>query len=122
MYKETKISEREQLINKARNLLSNTDNLYIAMSRVTKEWPIAAMVNLTNIERNRRAWMGQSACCLVCDTPEDLTRESWMLLTEDERRKANKVADIVITEWTTSHLKEYYAKEVFRQGRLQFGD
>ena len=118
MYSE--IENKEESIKKAKDLLADPDKLYLAMTRVTKEWDIATMVNLTNIEENRRAWMGQSACCLECGAPEDLTRTAWMQLTDDQRKKANLVAEKVIYEWTANHIKKYLndAKDIFRQGCL----
>ena len=120
MYKNAPTDIKDSLVNKAKMLLSNTDKLYEAMKRVTQEWDIATQVNLTNIEKNRRAWMGQSACSIEHKVPEDLTREAWMKLNDTQRKMANLVAEKVIYEWTTNHIKQANAKEVFEQGRLQF--
>lgn len=83
----------------ALTLLSTPDDLFLAMSKVTEEWICATEVNLTNKSRNRRAWLGQSACCYAHGATEDTTKEAWRLLTEEERIEANRIADIVIKNW-----------------------
>jgi hypothetical protein len=69
------------------------------MQAVVDTWAIAASVNLTNLQQNRRAWLGQAACCLEHKCPEDVTREAWNTLSEDVQRSANAVAMQIIEEW-----------------------
>lgn len=92
------------LITKSIKLLRNLDNLYEMMKKVSKEWKYATEENLSNINRNRQAWLGQAACCLNHGAPENLTKEAWHKLTENEQNQANAIADRVIKEWENLYL------------------
>lgn len=103
MYEEQKDgrSDRVQL---AVKLLTSPKELYVQMSRVTKEWKIACEHWFT-VNKSHRAFLGQSACCIWKGVHEDETREAWGLITEEQRITANKVADKVYSEWERSYLK-----------------
>lgn len=83
----------------AQTLLSSTDKLREAMIRVINEWPIASEENLSNVDQNRRAWLGWAACSLGCDAPDILTRRAWGCLLLAQQNAANAVADEVIAIW-----------------------
>lgn len=105
------------LIDKAEKLLANPLNLYIAMNEVINKWPISSADNLSNSNINRQAWLGQAACCLICNCPENLTKEAWHKLTDDERRLANRVADEIILKWEINYLSskdEIYGQRIFK--------
>lgn len=89
----------EILISRSARLLSDIAMLDRAMTAVVDEWKHSAEVNLSNRSRNRRAWLGQSACCLVCGTPEHLTKQAWHRLSPAEQERANAVADSAIEYW-----------------------
>lgn len=95
----------QELVRRAIVLLSTPKLLLLAMQKVTSVWTVSTEVNLSNRSRNRQAWMGQSACSLIYTVPENLTKEAWRSLTEDERTEANKIADQVIEEWEKEYLK-----------------
>jgi hypothetical protein len=80
-------------------VLGEPDVFYGAAVDMLAAWPKAAEHNLTNLEQNRRAWVGQAACCYLVGVPESATRLAWWLLLLDERDAANAVADRVISEW-----------------------
>src|SRR5262245_953097 len=88
---------------RSRGLLSNPAKLLEAMRRVVSEWPIATEHQLTNTEHNRRSWLGQAACCIARTSSETDTRIAWGMLTDEQRREANAVADRVIEEWEESY-------------------
>ena len=93
------------LIKKAFLLLSDIIELQKIMYQVLDSWPISAEVNLTNTSCNRRAWLGQSACCFKYKVPEILTRIAWGQLTEDQKDKANQVANDIIDEWELNYIR-----------------
>jgi hypothetical protein len=62
-------------------------------------WPISSAVNLSNVSINRKAWVGQAACCFNHNAPETLTRLSWAMLTDQQRFAANRAADRVIYDY-----------------------
>lgn len=98
MYNEIK-EGRQERIQKAIYLLTNLELLYKQMTKVTKEWKYATEQNLTNNSINHQAFLGQTACNIWGDIKEDETREAWGYLTNEQRYKANKVADTVYLEW-----------------------
>jgi hypothetical protein len=92
-------AESEELIQLAQDLLSKPRSLYKAMSEVSIYWKYASESNLSHIGINRKAWLGQAACCYVHRVPEHLTKLGWHRLTPDQQEKANEIAIRVIQEW-----------------------
>jgi hypothetical protein len=80
-------------------LLADGSACYAAMSVVTREWPNATEHNLTNLEQNRRAWLGQAACCFELGVPAFVTKAAWWTLPVTIQDRANAIADSVIREW-----------------------
>lgn len=116
MYDEVK-EGRSERVAQAVYLLSHTDLLYKQMSRVTNEWNYATRQNLTNKSINHQAFLGQTACNIWKGIKEDETREAWGRLTNDQRYKANKIADKVYDEW-----KFKFERENNAQYQLSFAD
>jgi len=69
------------------------------MQRVTVEWPNSCINALTDYNLNRKAWIGHAACALALRCPEDITRQAWGLLTNEQRILANHQADRAIQSW-----------------------
>lgn len=69
------------------------------MQRVTIEWPNSCINALTDYNLNRKAWIGHAACALALRCPEDITRQAWGLLTDEQRILANRQADRAIQSW-----------------------
>ena len=103
MYNEEKEGRRERVL-QAKELLRDTDNLYIQMKKVSEQWKYACEQTFTQ-NFNHQAFLGQCACDIYAGIKEDETREAWGLLTNEERYAANKVADIVYDEWLTEYEK-----------------
>lgn len=106
MYDEQK-EGRTQRVQLAVCLLSNPKELYQNMKRVTNEWKYATEQVLTDMSINHQAFLGQAACNIWKDIKEDETREAWGLLTNEQRRKANAVADRVDDEWRRKYTEHY---------------
>lgn len=70
-----------------------------AMRRVIKEWPFSCEHNLTNLEQNRKAWIGHAACALEIGLPEDIVRQAWGHLTKEQQDLANNEASEAIERW-----------------------
>lgn len=98
MYNEDK-DGRESRVQQAVQLLSDPNQLYVQMTRVTEEWVNATEQNLTDNSINHQAFLGQTACSIWRDIHEDETREAWGRLTTEQRYRANRVADRVDEEW-----------------------
>lgn len=88
--------EEDYLINKAKEMLSNDELFFETSLKVLDSWVVSSDVNLTNVNQNRRSWIGQSACCFKFKVPELLTRVAWAQLNTETRDKANKVAEKII--------------------------
>jgi hypothetical protein len=76
------------------------------MMRVIAEWPISCENALTDSALNQRAWVGHAACALAIGCPEDITREAWGKLTDEQRFLANKEADRAIRTWRHAYAKD----------------
>lgn len=102
MYDELK-QGREQRIELAMFLLSNSKSLEYFMKEVTIRWKLATEQNFTNVHFNRKSWLGQAACNLFAGVKEDETRSAWWKITDVERKQANAIADLIIKEWVKSY-------------------
>jgi hypothetical protein len=81
------------------HILSDPVVFLDAARAMLREWPTAAEQNLTDMARNRRAWIGQATCCHLAGVPEAATRQAWWTLTAEEQLIANQVADKACAEW-----------------------
>ena len=70
-----------------------------AMMDVVKNWPNSCNHNLSNLNQNRRAWVGHAACAFRHNLPESIVRSAWNMLDTEQRRLANLQADNAIQEW-----------------------
>lgn len=98
MYDESKDGRAER-VRKAADILGTSGICREAMEKVIAEWKIATEYNLSNAEINRKAWLGQAACCCYAGIHEDETREAWGLMTEEQRIEANRIAACIIKRW-----------------------
>lgn len=110
MYKNVPASKQQYLIEKAKMILSDPDYCFEAMRKVVHSWPKSCEHNLTNRDQNRRAWLGQAACCIESGVPEHLTKIAWGAMNDLQRLQANETADQVIHLWEIQHL--HYAEKV----------
>jgi len=77
------------------------------MNRVVDEWEISCENALTDPSLNRKAWVGHAACALAGGCPEDIVRQAWGKLTDEQRTLANRQADRAIRRW-----EERYAASI----------
>lgn len=99
MYTPPTAADADSLRVRATTLLSNANAFGETCRQMIAAWPVATAVNLTNPHTNRRAWMGQAACCYAFNVPEIVTRDAWKELTDEQRARANQVAEEVIREY-----------------------
>lgn len=104
MYQLSCIDKHKKVIG-AIEVLCNNDIFYSTLINVLSEWPVSTKVNLTNLNQNRKAWLGAAACCYLHKTPEFLTRIAWGLLNTDEQNKANLVAEKIIKEYERKNFR-----------------
>ena len=115
MYDEDK-DGRQERIRSAIELLTNPRLCYEQMTRVTKEWRYATEQNLTNASINHQAFLGQTACSIYGGIHEDETREAWGRLTNEQRYKANRIADRVFREWYETMNEDEQQLSMFGRG------
>ncbi len=99
-------SFNERQIELSMKLLKDSEALLSAMRQVTKDWPIATKFNLSNTSRNRKSWLGWSACKIIHGSNMNATMMAWNRLTKQEQDKANEVAEIVIKEFEKEYAQE----------------
>lgn len=73
------------------------------ISDVLIAWPYASEQQLTNTGRNRRAWLGQAACCAMIGAPDYITKSGWHMMSAAAQMCANDVAERRIAEWERRH-------------------
>lgn len=100
-----KTENEEEKIKKSKWLLSHYKQLKKYMILAVTKWIYSPEMNMSNRSLNRQAWLGKSACCLYCGAPEYITAQAWKSLTDNQREKANKIADEVIKMWEGEHEK-----------------
>lgn len=95
----TFFDREDKHIDNATLVLSNCELFDSICFDLILKWPISSAVNLTNISCNRRAWLGQAACCFKYSVPEILTRVAWNRLNTEQQKIANLVAEKHITNY-----------------------
>lgn len=89
----------DEAVHQCKTLFRERSRCSLAMRRVIDAWPVASEVNLSNHSCNRRAWLGQAACCLACGATASATKRAWWQLSDMVRMQANSSADEVIALW-----------------------
>jgi hypothetical protein len=96
--------QTELMAKSAKDILTNSDFFLKTALKVIVEWKNSAEVNLSNSSRNRQAWIGQASCCYVLHLPEYITKYGWHLMTPDQQKEANRIADIAIDQWEENQI------------------
>lgn len=94
---------RPDLTRSAAALMKDAPAFGSACRRVTVEWPKSTEAAITTPSLNYQAWIGHAASALVLGCPEDLTRQAWRTLSDDEQRLANEAAMVAINAWRAAH-------------------
>lgn len=104
MYNSPPLSQER--IDKAIECLSNETICREYMEKVVSEWQIATEQVLTNPESNGRAWLGQCACFMYGGCYDEETRKAWVIMTPQNQKRANEIADSVIYDWLMEFAKQ----------------
>ena len=89
----------EELTHIARGLSCNSKLFYDIALEVVINWKYSSEQHLSNRSRNRQAWIGQASCCYKYGVPEYITKYAWRLMTFEEQKEANSIADEIIKLW-----------------------
>jgi hypothetical protein len=96
MYNTYNIIDKDIKIQNAIKLLSNKQEFFQVSMEMVSKWEVSAKVNLTNLNQNRKAWIGAASCMYKYNVPEILTRIAWNSLDKEEQDRANESAQDVI--------------------------
>jgi hypothetical protein len=101
--------DQELKIQQCVNFMSDTDVFEAHMMLVISEWPMSCEANFTNGSINQVAWLGQAAAAIGIDSPEDITKKAWGMLSSEKQDLANIAARRQIKKWKDAHLEKIYA-------------
>lgn len=87
------------LLDMSAELLRDPARFHETAREMLREWPNAAVHNLTHMWSGRNAWVGQAACCYSHGATSVTTRHAWGTLTDNEQRRANDIAKGLRDEW-----------------------
>lgn len=99
------VQDRKAFLDWAVGFTGNHKQYGNYMMRVINEWPISCENSLTDYSINRKAWIGHAACALANQCPEDIVRQAWSQLTDEQRFLANAEAERAITAWEIGYIK-----------------
>jgi hypothetical protein len=69
------------------------------MLKVADQWKYSCEHNLTKSDINKKAWIGHAAVAMAIQCPEDIVREAWSCLTQEQQDLANMKAQEAINYW-----------------------
>ena len=75
------------------------------MKNVVDRWKHSCEHNLTK-PGDKRPWIGHAAVALAIGCPEDIVREAWGHLTDEQQEKANAKASEAIEYWRNTCQKK----------------
>lgn len=95
--------DKKEMIKKVVEMFTDSELTEICMRKVAKEWVFSCEHNLTNLNMNRIAYLGQAACCIFAGIPCSITIEAWNLVPDEKRKIADSIADKIIKEWEVKY-------------------
>jgi hypothetical protein len=97
------VKDRAQWLQQAIDFTGNHELYGSWMRKVINAWPYSCQQNLTKLDTNRKAWIGHAAVALAIQCPEDIVRQAWGFLTDEQQRLANQQAQQAIELWESKH-------------------
>lgn len=91
--------ERQDMIDQSYALLSDASTFSDRASEMVSDWIYAAAHNLTNVEINRQAWIGQATCLHNHKANMNETIRAWQSLSQELQDSANAIADSIISQY-----------------------
>jgi hypothetical protein len=103
MWRSVGHAERKPFLDKAIIFTGDAEKYGASMLEVIDHFPVACEHNLTDVHQNRLAWIGHAACYLAFECPEDIVRQAWGMLSEEQRSRANAKAQFAVNKWEAEH-------------------
>lgn len=92
------VKDRKEWLDKAISFTGDHQLYGDWMLKVIDQWPLSCAHNLTK-SGDKRPWIGHAAAAIAINCPEDIVRQAWACLTEDQQRLANVKAEQAIQKW-----------------------
>lgn len=102
MYSAHKYDESET-ISLCVKLFNDFDLFEEYCNKVIELWPVSSSENLTNINLNRKAWIGQACCSFALKSTELTTKKAWKILSCTTQNKCNIIAENTIKKYERKH-------------------
>ena len=99
------VSDRKSYLGMAIRFTSKPELYGHYMRIVANHWSVSCENALTDPHLNHRAWIGHAACAMALRCPEDIVREAWRHLTDEQKFLANQEADRAIAAWKHDYIK-----------------
>lgn len=99
------VKDKKEFLAKAIEFTGDHEMYGIWMMKVVKKWKYSCEHNLSNITQNRKAWIGHAACALAFKCPENIVREAWGHLSDEQQELANNEASKAILFWEKKYGK-----------------
>jgi hypothetical protein len=80
------------------------------MIKVVDNWPVCCEQNLSDLLLSHNAWIGHAAACMAIKSPEEITRQAWAFLSENQQNEANAMAQKAIKYWHEKQNKKIYTE------------
>lgn len=93
------VSDKNLFLKKAIDFTGNHELYGSWMSKVIKDWKYSCENNLTDTTQNRKAWLGHAAVAYAIQCPENIVREAWGMLSQEQKDLANNEAEKAIIQW-----------------------
>jgi hypothetical protein len=93
------IEELDKFKRDVQYVFSSTDITSHYMQSVINRWSISSQQNLSNLNMNRVAWIGQAACCIYSGVPSKATMRVWKMLDVKDQLRSDNVAIKIIRQW-----------------------
>lgn len=100
---EMNVEEAERIY---KDIIGNLNKFKRGIKMVMKEWKFSCDHNLTNINLNRVAWLGQAAVCILTGIPSKF-RYSFLELSKKKQENANILALRYINKFEEKKEEEY---------------
>jgi hypothetical protein len=99
MWRKSSATDRPELLKAAIEFTGDAEKYGEAMMEIVKKWKYACEHNLTDTSTNKLAWIGHAATAFAINCPEDITRQAWGQLSQEQQDKANAKAQAALNYW-----------------------
>lgn len=102
------VKNRQDWLQKAIEFTGDHDLYGSWMMKVADAWKYSCEHNLTKRETNRKAWIGHAAVAMAIQCPEDIVRQAWGYLSEQQQTLANLRAQEAINYWEAKQCQRLF--------------